>query len=202
MSLGGCSTWSSTGSTLAASGTTPAESPSFTSRVTSMFSGGSSTLLSSSPDLSCPNIEYRQGAATFSVKGQGSNDSSAMGLRYQASLSRTARECIASQDSLTIKVGVEGRIVLGPAGSPGTVNLPVRYALVREGLHPKTLWTRMYTVPVTVDQQNFTWMHVEEEMTVPRPPAEELDAYVIYVGFDPQGVSKPAAAKPKTARVK
>jgi len=204
MTLGGCSTWSSTGST-PTSGSAPAEGSSFTSRVTSMFSGGGN-LLSSSPDLNCPNIEYRQGAATWSVKGSGGDSSSAMGLRHQASLARTARECIASEDSLTIKVGVQGRIVLGPAGSPGTVNLPLRYALVREGLHPKTLWTRLYTVPVTVppDQLNLTWMHVEEEMTIPRPAPQELDAYVIYVGFDPQGTGTrpPPAARSKTAGVR
>lgn len=201
LTLGGCSTWSATGSSDAAT----TESPSFTSRVTSMFSGGANRM-ASSPDLNCPNVEFREGAATWSVKGPGGNDgNSAMGLRYQGSLARTARECIASETSLTIKVGVEGRIVLGPAGSPGTVNLPVRYALVREGLHPKTLWTRMFTVPVAVpaDQLNLTWMHVEEEMTVPRPSPQELDAYVVYVGFDAQGGAKPPPApRAKTARAK
>lgn len=203
MTLGGCSTWSATGS--GDSGAT-ADSPSFTSRVTSMFSGGANRL-ASSPDLNCPNVEFRQGAASWSVKGPGGDDgNAAMGLRYQAGLAQTGRECIASDDSLTIKVGVQGRIVLGPAGSPGTVNLPVRYALVREGAHPKTLWTRMFTVPVTVPpgQPNTTWMHVEEEMTVPRPAPQELDAYVVYVGFDSQGsgTKPPPAAKAKTARVK
>ena len=33
-------------------------------------------------------------------------------------------------------------------------------------------------------------------MTVPMPPPGELDAYVIYIGFDPDGL-KPAK-KPKT----
>jgi len=40
------------------------------------------------------------------------------------------------------------------------------------------------------------WLHIEEEMTVPRPSNDELEAYVVYVGFDPEGG---AAAKPKPA---
>jgi hypothetical protein len=40
-------------------------------------------------------------------------------------------------------------------------------------------------------------------MTIPRPSANELEAYVVYVGFDPEGAApaKPKpAAKPKAAR--
>jgi hypothetical protein len=44
-------------------------------------------------------------------------------------------------------------------------------------------------------------------MTVPNPPSAELDGYVIYIGFDPEGVKEPKpaakpAAKPKTAGVR
>jgi len=200
LTLGACSTWSLTGSSTPAS---TSDSPSFTSRVTSMFTGSTGSFLSSTPDLNCPNVEFRQGAATWSVKGTSGDD--AMNLRYQASLVQTARECIASDSTLTIKVGVQGRIVAGPAGAPGTVNVPVRYALVREGLHPKTLWTKLFAVPVAIpsDQLNSTWIHVQEEMTVPRPSPQELDAYVLYVGFDPQGATaKPSPAKPRTARAR
>jgi hypothetical protein len=117
---------------------------------------------------------------------------------------QTARECTVTGDSMTIKVGVQGRLVLGPAGSPGTINVPLRYALVREGLQPKTLWTRLFAVPVSIPagDLNVPWIHVEEEMTIPRPSPQELEGYVVYVGFDPDGGPKPAPAKPKTARTR
>ena len=109
--------------------------------------------------------------------------------------------------NVTFKVGVQGRIVVGPAGSAGTVNIPLRYALVREGLQPKTLWTKFFMVPVTIPagQLNLPWLHVQEEMTVPRPSAEELEHLVIYIGFDPEGATgaKPKpVAKPKTAKAR
>jgi hypothetical protein len=126
-------------------------------------------------------------------------------LRYQASFTQTARECVLRGDNLTIKVGIQGRIVVGPAGAPSSITIPLRYALVREGLQPKTLWTKLFMVPVAIPQNqlNLPWLHIEEEMTVPRPSANELDAYVIYVGFDPAGeaTAKPKpAARPKAAR--
>jgi hypothetical protein len=207
MTVGACSTWSLTGSappaadTASTTATAPADG-SFTSRVKSLFSGNSASL-NSAGDVNCPPVEYRLGAATWAVNGPAA-ENSAMSLRYQASFTQTARECLVSDSNLTIKVGVQGRIVIGPAGSPGTISIPLRYALVREDLHPRTLWTRLFTVPVTVpaDELNVAWLHVQEEMTVPRPSPQELDAYVVYVGFDPEGAGKAAAPRPKTARAK
>jgi hypothetical protein len=191
---------------------TPASSnTSFTSRVKAFFSGDSGNLNSPAPQLAagtaeieCPGVEYRQGAATLAVNNPGA-ENTALSLRYQASFTQTARECILGGNNLTIKVGVQGRVVVGPAGGTGSINIPLRYALVREGVEPKTLWTKLFMVPVTIPQNqlNLPWLHIEEEMTVPRPSSDEIESYVIYIGFDPEGVgaarSKPVA-KPRVAR--
>ena len=192
--------------------TTPApvsSNASFTSRIKSLFSGDSGNLNSPAPqtaaaDINCPSVEYRQGAATLAVNNPGA-ENTALSLRYQASFTQTARECILGGNSLTIKVGVQGRVVIGPAGGAGSINIPLRYALVREGAEPKTLWTKLFMVPVAIPQNqlNLPWLHIEEEMTVPRPSGDEVETYVIYIGFDPEGAGaarpKPAA-KPRVAR--
>jgi hypothetical protein len=197
----------------ASSGTAPPSSnSSFTSRVRSFFSGDSPSLGAvaaasgpAAPEIECPSVEYRQGAATLAVNAPGS-ENAALGLRYQASFVQTARECVVRGGDLTIKVGVQGRIVVGPAGGPGQIAIPLRYALVREGMQPRTLWTKLFMVPAAIPdgQLNLPWLHVEEEMTVPLPSSTELEAYVIYIGFDPDGAAqqRPAkpAPKPKTAR--
>jgi hypothetical protein len=189
-------------------------STSFTSRVKNWFMGNPSESLAAAPtasqasiDFDCPTVDYRQGAATLSVNDSKA-ENQALSLKYQASFVRTARECDVHGDMVTIKVGVRGRVVVGPAGGPGTVIIPLRYALVREGIEPKVLWTKLFTIPVAVTnvQLNVPFTHVEEEMTVPVPPAAELPAYVVYIGFDPEGV-KPAekpkpAPKPKSARAR
>ena len=43
-----------------------------------------------------------------------------MDLRYQATIIRTARECQVNSGVMTMKVGIEGRVITGPAGGPGT----------------------------------------------------------------------------------
>jgi hypothetical protein len=209
--LAGCSQLGSvSGSPPAPAAAVPAPSDSsFTGRVKSYFFGPSGSSLapaSAASDINCPSVEYRLGAATLTVNNANA-ENAALGLRYQGSFLQTARECLARGGDLTIKVGVQGRVVVGPAGAPGQVGIPLRYALVREGQEPKTIWTKLFMVPVTIPdgQLNVPFIHVEEEMTVPNPPPAELDAYVIYIGFDPEGAapSKPKpAAKPKTARAR
>jgi hypothetical protein len=210
VTVAGCSSWSSmTGGAAPEPAATapPSSDGSFTGRVKSFFSGDSGNLSSPSSALGpidCPGVEYRQGAATWTVNGP-ATENTALSVKYQVSLLQTARECIVGDSSVTIKVGVQGRIVVGPAGGPGTLSIPLRYAMVREGVQPKTLWTRLFTVPVSIEsgQLNLTWLHVEEEMTVPRWSAKEQEALVIYVGFDTNGAtSAKPAAKPKTARAR
>ena len=155
-----------------------------------------------SPDIDCPGVEIRQGASTFQQSGT-DNGSTALSLRYQANFVRFARECAVQAGNVVMKVGIEGRVILGPAGAAGQVTLPVRLAVVKEGLEPQTIWTKFYMVPVVMPpgQPNVLFTHVEEDMSFPNPPGDELDKYVVYVGFDPDGGgSRPAAAKPKTAR--
>jgi len=186
---------------------------SFTTRVKSFFAGDSGTLVASSKstaaggapssaEIDCPPVQYRLGAATLAVNAAGV-ENSALSLRYQGSFTQTARECIVRGSEVSIKVGVQGRIVVGPAGGPGTVQIPLRYALVREGLEPKVLWTKLFVFPVVIPEGNLNvpFVHIEEDMTVPIPPGAELEAYVIYIGFDADGATpaKPAP-KPRTAR--
>jgi len=191
-----------------------APSTSFGARAKQWFMGNPDETLAAAPsptqasvDFDCPKVDYRQGAATLTVNDSKA-DNPALSLKYQASFVKTARECDVRGDMVTMRVGVQGRVVVGPAGGPGTLTVPLRYALVREGIEPKVLWTKLFVLNVAVPstQLNVPFTHIEEEMTVPVPPQEELDAYVIYIGFDPDGL-KPAekpkpAPKPKAARAK
>jgi hypothetical protein len=139
------------------------------------------------PLQNCPSIDIRQGAATLSISGSNSADRSATDLRYQASLGQLARECTVRGPTMTIKVGTQGRVVLGPVGGPGDLVIPIRYAVVKEGVEPKTIVTTIHRVPVNIPpgQGNVAFSHIEENLTFPTPSVTELETYVIYVGFDP-----------------
>ncbi|MGD9922118.1 MAG: hypothetical protein AB7V13_11815 [Pseudorhodoplanes sp.] len=150
---------------------------------------------------SCPNVDIRQGAGTIAINTN-ARDPQAMQLRYQISVAQTARECANVAGNLNIKVGLQGRVVLGPAGTPGTLEIPVRYALVEEGAEPKTVYSKLYRVPVTVSdgQPSVAFTHIEDAMSVPMPSRATFDRYVVYVGFDPLGSAqerqRPARKRP------
>ena len=145
----------------------------------------------------CPGIEVRQGASTLAINAPGA-DPGPMNTRYQVTIGQTARECAALGGVMTIKVGVQGRVLLGPAGGPGQVDLPLRVVVVLEGPDPKPIVSKFARLAVAVapGQTAVPFTHVEQDVTFPLPPPSVLENYVVYVGFDPDG----AAAKPQKAK--
>lgn len=167
-------------------------------------SGDAGVVPDPNADVECPGIEIRSGAGTMMIGSKpGEGEPSALDLRYQVTILRTARECSVTAGVMTMKVGVEGRVITGPAGGPGTVDVPLRLAVVQEGINPKTILSRFARLQVTianpVDRVTFT--HIDPEISFPMPqPAANIDAYVVYVGFDPLGAQqekRKPAAKPK-----
>jgi hypothetical protein len=138
----------------------------------------------------CPGIDVRQGASTFIVYAKG--EQTPTNVRYQASVGQTARECAFTPTTVSMKVGMQGRIILGPQGGPGRLDVPIRIALVQEGPEPKTIWTKLYKtrVDIPAGQTNVEFTHVENNLSFPNPGSAGLEAYVIYLGFD-NGPAKP-----------
>ncbi|MBI4274058.1 MAG: hypothetical protein HY659_05110 [Rhizobiales bacterium] len=199
LAVAGCS---STDNSLFGSSTNPASaSAAGTGGFAQSFSQTTGQTSTPSPDdIDCPRVTIREGASTYMI-GSGA-DTSALALRYQGTFARAARECALVGSTMTIKVGVQGRIILGPAGGPGQVEVPLRYAVVQEGLESKTVWTKFYKVPVIIPEgsSNVAFTHVEQDVAFPYPKnAADLENYIIYIGFDPLGKTdtpKKPAKKP------
>ncbi len=142
-------------------------------------------------DVPCPDTAVRTGAATLivgSTPGQG--EPSPLDVRYQGSIVRLARECHVIAGMMHIKVGVEGRVITGPAGAAGSLNVPLRVALVREGINPVTIVTELVQVPVTINNavDHVTFTHIYPDVAFPLPyPLGVIEDYKVYVGFDPIG---------------
>ena len=146
------------------------------------------------PNWDCPTVDIRTGASTMQLNAGG--EPSTGTLRYQASIARVARECVVAGPSMTIKVGVQGRVIMGQAGSPGQMEIPLRYALVREGPAPRTILTKLHRFSVPVAETTTPFLHVDEDITFTIPSRVDLESYVVYVGFDP-ATQKEAPAKKK-----
>lgn len=143
-------------------------------------------------EVPCPDTAVRTGATTLIV-GSGQSEPSPLEVRYQGSIVRIDRECRVVAGTMHIKVGVEGRVIAGPAGGPGSLNVPLRVAVVREGINPVTIATQLNEVPVTVGEGdgNVTFTHIYPDVSFPMPrPIAALSNYMVYVGFDPIGAQQ------------
>ena len=98
-------------------------------------------------------------------------------LRYQATISKTARECTVNGGQITARIGIQGRVIAGPAGAPSTVQVPIRVAVVQGGVSEKTIATKAYQTTVTMTEggsEPFTL--VAEDLVYPAPPAPSATA--------------------------
>lgn len=156
-------------------------------------------------DLPCPEVTVRPGAGTLLLGSKGSVGEVTSGdLRYQGTLVKFARDCKSAAGVMTIKVGIEGRVITGPAGGPGQVEVPLRLAVVEEGPNPKTVVSKLARISVAVTAENPTvdFTHVDPDVAFPLPrPLGALDQYIVYVGFDPTAL-KPQRPPAQTSRRK
>ena len=154
-------------------------------------------------DVDCPMIDIRQGAGTLTIPlppPDGSND--AMSLKYQGTFVRAARDCKVVNGQLVMKIGVKGRVIVGPAGGPGQIEVPLRLAVVDQTPSgSKTILTKLVLIPVMVASDNTggLFTHIEDNFAFPLPSSAELDDYLVYIGFDPIGAQEHERAKPRPA---
>jgi hypothetical protein len=180
-------------------------SSSFGDRFSQLFGSKSQAVGERAPapvdnELSCPPVSIRAGAATYQVAAPGKqpvgND-----LRYQATITRTARDCTQNGDQITARIGILGRVISGPAGNPPTIEIPLRVAVVRGGVSEQTIATKVYRTTVTMnDEGSVPFSLVAEDVVYPVPPGATGDSYIFYIGFDPQALTP--EAKPRAPRKK
>jgi hypothetical protein len=146
--------------------------------------------------VDCPTIEVQDGTASIRVYN-GSEDNAH--VRYAFALGDIARECSRNGNQLVLKIGAEGRVLLGPAGSAGSFTVPLRFA-VRDDNSQKILTSQLVRIPASIPagetQTDFSF--VSEPFSVPLVPHPDED-YVILVGFDAKGQGT-TAEKPRTKR--
>ena len=186
----------------------PASAQSLSDRFKSLFGGKTDQPAVRDPaappeaedDLDCPPVSIRAGASTYSVAAPGKQ---AVGndLRFQATITRTARQCTKFGGDITAKVGIQGRVIAGPAGAPSTVEIPLRVAVVQGGIQEKTIATKVYRTTVSMNETgSVPFSLVAEDLVYPVPPGATGDSYIFYIGFDPQALTP--EPKPKATRKK
>jgi hypothetical protein len=144
-------------------------------------------------EVDCPIIEVQDGTAAVRVGGQ-TNDS----VRYQFDISNTARECHVQGSQFSIKVGVAGRLLIGPAGTPGAYSTQLRI-VVRRDSDQKPEVSKAYKIEAnTAGGTQTPFQFVSEPIMLPYTHQQADQDYTILVGFD----NEHSAAEPKPRRRK
>lgn len=178
----------------------PVAAQSLTDRFKSLFGGKSDEPAQPKPapapgqpaaddDVDCPQVTVRAGASTYGV---GATGKPAVGndVRFQASISKMARECVRNGGEITARIGIQGRVIAGPAGAPATVEVPLRIAVVQGGVGEKVIASKAYRTTVEMSEGgSVPFTFVAEDLSYPMPSAAVADSYVFYVGFDPQALA-------------
>jgi hypothetical protein len=142
--------------------------------------GGSATTATPAViQATCPQVYLREGTAVYRTYAKGAKDDPTQ-IVYQAALADTTRQCVQSDTNLTVTVVVQGRVTSGPAGGPGTVNLPIRVAAT-DG--DKTLYSELTQFPVNVQAGAGASQFIFTKADVTLPGGAG-DFTKIYVGFD------------------
>jgi len=135
----------------------------------------------------CPQVIVADGGAA--IRAQSGEDSGS--LRYQISITNVARECTSTGNGgFRLKVGVEGRILLGPAGSPGSFGATLNTTVTRGTTVVGRRSARVGgTIPAGQGGADFS--HIEDGIAVP-PGQSDVE---IIVGLGQGGAVTPARSR-------
>lgn len=147
----------------------------------------------------CPNITLRSGTAYFStyakagkkvkkapdadapedVAADDTPDNSA-NMIYQAAITDVTRDCSRNGGTLTMNVGVAGKVVPGPKGTPGTITMPIRVVVVHGS---DVLYSQLHQYKLQVSDMSAAtqFMFNDPNVVVPEPTAKD---YQLFAGFD------------------
>jgi len=148
-------------------------------------------------DINCPDVTVADGGAALRVGGPENSS-----VRYQFNVGDTARQCApAGTGQASVKIGVAGEVVMGPAGQPGTFSAPVKITVTR--LTDNTsVFSQTYRVEATTDGVKAgAFRIVTDPITLPMPTLQLADLYSITVGFEGgTGGPSPTAHKGRRKR--
>jgi hypothetical protein len=130
----------------------------------------------------CPEVRIPEGTEARRVYA---GTPSSTNLRYQYALTDTARECTLDGDQLSLKIGVAGKVLLGPAGNAGNFTVPVRMAIFRKSENEPEV-SKLYQATVNIGQNEpqAAFTIISEPLRVPFIQIHGEEDYAIRVGID------------------
>jgi hypothetical protein len=126
----------------------------------------------------CPNITLRSGTAYFDRYEKG-GDGDPNRILYQASITNVTRGCMPENETVKINAALAGRIVPGPKGKPGVVNVPIRIVVVKGDT---VIYSQLFKHEVQMGQNATDFVFSDPDIVIQKPDKPDVG---IFVGFDP-----------------
>ncbi len=129
----------------------------------------------------CPQVTVRQSEAFYDSYPRNVSDDASQ-LIFRASIGETTRACRHGAGTMGMTVAMAGRVIPGPKGQAGTVRLPIRISVVRDG---EVLYsqTRDFEVAINDTAGATQFVFSDENISVPSPTTQN---YAVFVGYDTQ----------------
>jgi hypothetical protein len=107
-------------------------------------------------------------------------DGDAAKLSYRAAITDTTRSCTYADGRTAMTIGLAGRVIPGPAGSAGTVRLPLRITVYQDTseIHSQRI---DHDVAITDTAGATQFMLVDRSFSMPNPTSRNVR---VVVGFD------------------
>lgn len=132
-------------------------------------------------DQLCPSIVVRDGTETLRIYAGA--EETAPNVRYQSQILQTVVECTAGAGQFGLSIGVAGRSIIGPQGTPATLDLPIRIVVLNtvtsEVLSSEVVRAQAIIEPTEVSA-TFTLVNRSFVMPIPQRQAD----FQVIVGFD------------------
>jgi hypothetical protein len=143
----------------------------------------------------CPTVTLREGTAFYSEYAKGAKKAkseddpladpdaqpdNSPNLIYRAAITDVTRSCSSQGGMLTMNVAVAGKIVPGPMGKAGTVTLPIRIAVLRDG---DAIYSNLakYPVQLTDNSEAAQFLYGNANVTFDAPAKRNIQ---VFAGFD------------------
>lgn len=187
------------GLVLAAPGAARAEPGSFFKNIFGGGEGGAPSIATpraqDPDDVYCPPVFVPDGGAAIQAFAGAAGDN--RHLRHQIAFGRLSRECKTRSDgTVAVRVGVELRALLGPAGAAGRFEAPVTIAL-KYNDQPLMARTHRVAVAIPAGAAQGEATVIENDLVVPADKAAGYDIEVTLAGASAR--AKPAARRRKPA---
>ncbi len=130
----------------------------------------------------CPAIQVEGGQRSLTIY-DGNRIGDASAVVHSGEITKTARECQTVEGQVVVKYGIAGRVLLGPKGKPGTINLPVSMQIVDKT--KAKVKGEPFVVSVIISKENpIAYFSLVRDITIPVKQGTLPTDYSVLLAFD------------------